>query len=96
VVPGNSFQSIESSYVNAPKFDPASQHWRAMTANSDATLETYRASSSATRKETRRVLDAAMFEVQLQGSEVQALAYLIGRLDEIDAEHHKPQSRQSE
>jgi hypothetical protein len=67
-----------------------------MAANSDATLETYRASSSATRKGTRRVLDAALHEVEQQSLEGQALAYLIGHLDEIDAEHHRPQSKHSE
>ena len=96
MVPGDDFQSSEPSFVNAPKLDPASQHWRAMTANSDVTLETYRASSSATRKETHRVLDAALYEVEQQSLEGQALAYLVGRLDEIDAEHIKPRSRQKE
>ena len=96
MVPGDSFQNIEQSFVNPPKLDPASQHWRAMTANSDATLETYRTSSSATRKETRRVLDAALIEVETQSLEGQALAYLIGRLDEIDAAHHESWPRQSE
>jgi hypothetical protein len=67
-----------------------------MTANSDATLDTYRASSSATRNETRHVLEAALYEVEQQSLEGQALAYLIGRLDEIDAGHHKPSSSQSE
>ena len=96
MVPGDSFQNIEQSFVIAPKLDPASQHWRAMTANSDATLETYRVSSDATRKATRRVLDAALIEVEPQSLEGQALAYLIGRLDEIDAAHEKPKSRQLE
>lgn len=96
MVSGDSGQGIEPSLVNAPKIDPASQHWRAMTANSDATLETYRASSSATRKETRRVLDVALSEVEQQSLEGQALAYLIGRMDEIDAGHRKPPSSQSE
>ena len=94
MVSGDSLQSIEPSFVNAPKLDPTSQHWRTLTTNSEATLETYRASISPTRKETRRVLDAALFEVEPQSLEGQALAYLIGRLDEIDVERHKPQSEQ--
>jgi hypothetical protein len=96
VVPGDSGQGIKPSFVNAPKVDPASEHWRTMTANVDATLETYRAGSISTRKETRRVLDAALYEVEQQSLEVHVLGYLIGRLDEIDAEHHKSRSRQSE
>jgi len=89
VVPGDSFQSIEPSFVNAPKLDPVSQHWRAMTANSDATLERYRASSHETCQETRQVLEAALVEIEPQSLEGQALAYLIGRLDEIDTETGK-------
>ena len=67
-----------------------------MTANADATMETYRASGDATRNETRRILEAALYEVEQQSLEGQALAYLIGRLDEIDAGHQKPSSSQSE
>jgi len=89
VVSGDSGQGFKPSFVNAPKLDPASQHWRSMTANSDATLDTYRASSSATRNETRRVLEAALYEAEQQSLEGQALAYLIGRLDEADAERPK-------
>lgn len=82
--------------MNAPKLDPAGQEWRAMVADTKATLEVYRASNSATRKETRRVLEAALFEFELQSLESQALSYLIGRLDEIDIELHGSRPNQSE
>jgi hypothetical protein len=72
--------------VNAPKLDPDSEHWRTMTANSIETLETYRASDIEAREATRRVLAAAIDEVEQQSLEGQALAYLIGRLDGIDNE----------
>jgi hypothetical protein len=96
VVSGNRFQGLEPSVVNVPDIDPASQHWRAMKANADATLNTYRAGSRATRKETRRVLDLVLQEVEQQSLEGQTLAYLIGRLDEVDAERDGPGSMQSE
>jgi hypothetical protein len=82
--------------VNAPNFEPAGKHWQAMTRNAEPILKEYKASSSATRQETRRVLDASLLEVDPQSLEGQALAYLVGRLDEIDAGHHKSSSSQSE
>jgi len=81
--------------MNPPKIDPAGQEWRSMTVNSEATLETYRLSSHATREETRHVLDRALSETDQQSLEGQALAYLIGRLDEIDA-GETPSSSQNE
>lgn len=95
-MPGDSFQDFEPSFVNAPKLDPSSQHWRAMAANSEAALETYRESTVLTRSDTRRVLRAALDEVEPQSLEGQALGYLIGRMDEIDAELPKPRTRNSE
>lgn len=86
MVPSDGFQGVKPSLMNAPKLDPASRHWREMTANLGATLEAYRASGMRTRRETRRVLDIAMLEVEQQCLEGQALAYLIGRLDGIDTE----------
>jgi hypothetical protein len=82
--------------VNAPKLDPYSEHWRAMTANSAATLDTYRTSDLETRDATRRVLGAALDEVEQQTLEGQVLAYLIGRLDEIDDEYPLPPSKSAE
>lgn len=70
--------------MNAPRLDPTGQLWRAMTANSEETLDKYRTSSSATRKETRRILDGALVEVEPRSLEGQALAYLVGRLDQIN------------
>lgn len=55
-----------------------------MTKNAEPIMKEYKASSSATRKETRRVLDATLLEVDPQSLEGQVLAYLVGRFDEID------------
>jgi hypothetical protein len=96
VVSGDSLQSLESSFVNAPNFDPAGKHWQAMTKNAEPILKEYKASSSGKRKETRRVLDATLLEIDPQSLEGQVLAYLVGRLDEIDAAHHQSRSKQSE
>lgn len=84
MVPGDSFQSVEPILVNAPRLEPENQHWLAMAANSDETMEAYRRGSTLTRKEMRRVLVATLRNVELQSMEGQALAYLIGRMDEID------------
>jgi len=85
VVSGNRLQGLEQGFVNARNLDLKSEHWQAMTVNSDLTLATYRVSDSATRRDVRHVLDAALRLVEQQSLEGQSLAYLIGRLDEIDA-----------
>ena len=71
MVSGDDCQSVKPGFVIAQRLEPASRHWRAMTANSEATLETYKASSKATRTETRHILDAALREVQPQSLERQ-------------------------
>lgn len=96
MVPSDRIQSVKSCFVNAPKLDPAGEHWRAMISNSSATLKTYRASDLETRKVTRQILGAALYEMEQQSLEGHALAYLIGRLDEIDLVQSPSPTKQSE
>jgi hypothetical protein len=81
--------------LNAPRIDPTNQQWQEMTSNSNATIETYSGSSGATRKTTRQILEAVVKEVEPLSLEGQALAYLIGRLDEFDIAHAEPESTQN-
>jgi len=89
MVPGDGFESVETCFVNAPKLDSGEYNWRAMVTNLNLTLTEYKGCDSSTRVATRRVLASALTEIDLQSFEGQSIAYLIGRLDEVDAENEE-------
>ncbi len=70
--------------IMVAKFDLGSSNWREMISNLNATLELYRSSDRRQRNDIRGVLEAAISEIVPHGSEDVSLAYLLGRLDEMD------------
>ena len=67
------------------KLDVAGPNWQEMIRNLEERLELYRSSNYEQRSEIRSVLESAITQIPPLGSEDIGIAYLLGRLDEVDA-----------